>query len=227
MRVISKICLIALVIVMALPVQKTLALPDSTFAEAEGNWQGTKFYRNDENTLYARVDFTVYDTANTGAEADFVTSIVDELSLTGQYIYAYQVWNSGTQSTESIESFGLTNLDGTDITQSLDDSTSYDDQSGYGVEPNSVVADEALWEFDWQGDGELAPDKRSWFLLYSSDFAPIAGDFKIRTFESDDNVDIPLDPDSVSDPETVPEPVTLILMGLGSTIVLKRRRRFV
>lgn len=221
MRVICKLGLIALVIVMALPVHNASALPSSMFAEAEGNWEGFKTYRNDENTIYAKVDFTVYDTLNTGAEADFVNSLINELSLTGRFIYAYQVWNHFEDSTEDITSFKLMNLDGNDITQSLDDIGSYDyENNDESVEPDDAVADEALWEFDdWDSDQRLIPGNRSWFLIFSSDSGPVAGDYKIESIESNET-----DP-PVPDPDEVPEPATLILLGIGSAMVLKRRRR--
>ena len=59
-----------------------LMLPDSSYAEAIGNWQGYREYK--EDGFYARVDFTVYDTGYLLADSDeeaLITSLINDEAL--------------------------------------------------------------------------------------------------------------------------------------------------
>ena len=213
MRVTREIGFFSLLVIATLLVQNAsatlLSLPDSSYAEAEGNWQGYRIYEEDD--FYVRVEFTVYDTDNLkpGDEEDLVTALVDELDMTGQYIYAYQVWNHPTAD-KGVGSFQILNLDESPLTQTLDDINSYDDDSD-GLKPTGTWL-EGIWAFEELGEATLIAGEHSWFLVFSDDFGPIPGTFTIK---------------SVPDFPIIPEPATIMLLGIGSALIFTRRRKSV
>ncbi len=187
-------------------------LPDSTFAELQNNWQGQREYSEDtdDGLLKILVEFTVYDTENllkTGEQ-----QLADTLNLSGRYIYAYQIWNHPSESTEEITAFQLlyaeTNLkipasafDPFNDTRSADDG-----QSGVASTPE-ISTNQGAWTF---APGDLMPGVHSWFLVFSSDFAPVKGAFEVTPKEAD----LP-----------VPEPGTIALLGVASSFILANRRK--
>ena len=222
MRVIRKIGFFSLLIVATFLVQNVDAtlidliyLPDSSYAEEVGNWQGHRIY--EEEGCNVLVEFTVYDTefldpvANPD-ESSLVNALQEELDLTGQYIYAYQIFQHQDEGYEDVETFRLLNADQTPLAQVLDDIGSYD--SGDGGKPPASASSEGSWTWDWQG-GLLSTGEHSWFLVFSSDSAPVVGNYDIEAFE--EGGDIPVSP----------EPGTLALLGLGSAIAFMRRKKFV
>ena len=216
MKMIRKFGLLSLLLVATLAVHnasatltKLYSLPDSTFAEAEGAWQGQR--EHEEGALKVLLEFCVYDTRNLLKSGEI--DLADELGLTGQYIYAYQIWNHPSESSEEIPYFQILDIDENPIEEALikNDTGSHDDGTN-GVAPTPEVSEtQGVWEFE---EGVLTFGEHSWFLVFSSDYAPVAGSY---TFEP------PL-PDT---PSPAPEPGTLILLGLGSTAAFIRRRKSV
>jgi len=211
MRATREIGFFSLLVLVTLFVQNAsatlLSLPDSSYAEAENNWQGSRIYTT-EDDFYVLVEFTVYDTDNLkpGDEEDLVTALVDELDMTGQYIYAYQIWNHPTAD-KGVGSFQILNLDESPLTQTLDDINSYDDGSD-GLKPTGTWP-KGIWAFEELGEATLIAGEHSWFLVFSDDFGPIPGTFTIKSVP-----DFP-----------VPEPVTLALLGIGGALMFVARRR--
>jgi hypothetical protein len=189
-------------------------LPESSYATTEGNWQGFKYYDelfSGERAIHARVDFAVYDQTNLKAGSKEET-LVNSLNLDGQFIYAYQVLNTRSNSDAEITYFALTTLGGASLS-GIDDTTSYDDGIG-GKGPTDIPL-QCTWEFNGNS-GMILKDEYSWFLVFSSDYSPVAGDFQVRTI--DDSGPTPIPPE-------VPEPGILTLLGIGGAMVLSRRKK--
>jgi len=169
-------------------------------------------YGADGRILSGQVDYAVY-TAGPGA-----------VTLEGQYVYAYQITNSGS-SNVSIDLFAVGILEGaTVIDIAFDSSVSGGDVEPYSYfSPDQPTAQSAVYLFVPFADGVLESGQQSVVLLFSSNnepaqlkdgFASIAGGGIGGTVK---NL-----------PTPIPEPTTIILLG-GSwaMIAITRRRRFV
>jgi hypothetical protein len=193
-------------------------LPESSYAG--DTWQGYKYYNNDlgdGSYLYCRVDFAVYDSGDLQFpdETDWVNGLA--VPGEGQYIYAYQVFNSPV-SDEAVASFAVFGIDSTP--PDLDEASigSYEDP-GAGIEPkNGSLSDDGLrvvWEFgDSEGFSFIYKGDHSWFLLFRSNSGPVEGDFEITA---------PID-QGVQPIPGVPEPATIALLSIGGALFLRRRK---
>lgn len=225
MRVTREIGFFSLLVLAALFVQNASAaiLPFSTFGDREG-WQGSRSYEIDlvgDRVLSGDVAFTVYDTTNLVLPGE--TALVAVWDKPGQYIYAYQVWNDqdlidDEVLNEAVLSFAVFNEDEvTSMNVDLENIGAIEDTPSSGVEPTGVDLTvgnlEVIWEFRGEGVNEaiLLADGHSWFLMFSSDFAPVVGNFRI---EGPEEGDFP-----------VPEPCTLALLGLGGALMFTKRRK--
>jgi len=192
---------------LALPV--LAALPTSSFMD------GSAFYGDDpdyEGFLKGRVDYAVYDTDSLSLadEQDFA----DALGLSGRYIYAYQIWNDYAGFSEAdVGSFKVMREDGSGLAASiLNDTGAHDDGEG-GIAPD-IIESQGLWT--WSGAmGYLPAGEHSYFLIFSSNAAPVSGTFEVTAGG------VPVS----GDEPNLPEPATVALVGLGSMIVFVRRRK--
>jgi hypothetical protein len=173
-------------------------------------YDGFVFYY--EDGLFGRIDFAVYDTSVEENNHEYL-----DIGITkpgdGQYIYAYQIFNDYSFSAESVAYFALLGINGDSI--DIDSITSQEDPES-GIEPGGAYLNEddfkIVWEFD--GDaGYIIAGEHSWFLIFSSDNDWVAGSYEIKG------------PDDV--PVPVPEPATVALLGIGSMLILLKRRRYV
>jgi hypothetical protein len=134
--------------------------------------------------------------------------------MDGQYIYAYQVFNH-RDAAGDVGYFEILDSDGNSIDPSLmADTGSQDDEEG-GIEPVDPSPSQGVWLFSEDAGGIIIPLTHSYFLVLSSDSTPVAGSFEIKGPSGDPGV-----PD-------VPEPTTIMLLGLGGTMLLTRRRKAV
>ena len=222
-RKIGYLCLLLIATLFAQNAYATLApmLPTSTYATAVGNWQGSTYYDEviGEDHLYGRIDFAVYDTEGTmsGAEIGFVDAFATDMPQMEQYLYAYQIFNDYEEdSDKAVSYFAVFNLAETTLDVDEENIGSGDDSAG-GVEPSSWSLDKdepsdednsrVIWNF---GGGLIYKGDHSWFLVFSTDSAPVVGDYEIRSQE----------------PEfPVPEPGTMALFGLGGLLFFRKRSK--
>ncbi len=188
-------------------------LPDSSYAE--GDWQGSTFFEEvwNDGWLRGRIDFAVYDTSimQLGSEEK---TLADNLDLAGRFIYAYQVINDYDASDEAVEYFSVLG-DGQIPLDLYEESIgSYDDGSGGRTPTNYLFEDQlsVVWEFT---GGLLYKGDHSWFLFFSSNSGPVVGDYEVKGSESQ----------ATPIPGEIPEPATVILLGLGAAVVVSIRKR--
>jgi hypothetical protein len=209
MYCLKRIMLAGLFIVPVLFVQSAWAgldtLPVSSYYQGRA-YQGFSGDR-------VRVDFAVYVTREDGSseftDAGFAALSEEPFTFT----YVYQVFNEVNDDTFSIDLFRVFAIDPAAISGN-DQISSEDDLAGgiatTGEYFNSSLTD-GIWEFE---GGTLIKGEHSWFLTISSDYDWVKGDFSIYATEPDDALPVP----------KVPEPATMILLGIGSAILAARRK---
>jgi hypothetical protein len=171
-------------------------------------YEGSVTY--DEGSLYGRIDFAVYDTTHPLYGREYQDNGLGRPG-DGQYIYAYQIFNDYAESEEAVTYFALLGANGAAI--DIASISSQQDPAG-GIEAGSEYYDgsesRVVWEFDGT-DGYVVGGEHSWFLVFSSDQGPSAGDYEIGT---GDGLMVP-----------APEPGSAMLFGLGAALLAGRRRR--
>ena len=207
MRVIRNITYLAfLLVLLILPKNASatlIALPDSSYLD--GLWQGTSYYDDDDFNL--RIDFAVYDTLG-GNEIAAIEGF--EAPGDGQYIYVYQIFQHVDEGYNEVAYFSILNLDGSAVDESLMQSTTALDDNNDGIAPDPLISEtQGIWV--WGGDtGYISTAQHSWFLVFSSDSAPIAGSYEVHA-----PGDIPV---------PIPEPTTIALLGIGGLAFLRKRK---
>lgn len=214
MKKITFFCLLA---VASLSVRTAIAttltaLPEST------HYQGRSYYRTytQDGLLSGHIDFAVYDTADGDefAKADFTAP------GSGQFTYAYQIFNDEGDIYAALEYFAISGIGAGAIDDIVTDIGSVDDESDgidstayyFGPHDAGTGPDEAVWEFE---GGILEAGKHSFFLVLSSDHDYTTGTYTI-TKNTLPETSIPN-----------PEPSTIALLGVGGALTLLRRRRSV
>ncbi len=186
-------------------------LPVSSYAD--GRWQGSRFYYEDVvggGYLSGRIDFAVYDTVNLlyQDESTWVGGL--DTPGDGRYIYAYQIFNFPF-SDEAVGFFGVFAIDNSPLGVEEGSIGSAEDTPDSGVSQTGKYLAESDLEVVWLfAGGVLARGEHSWFLVFRSDNAPVVGDYEIKAEGGEMGV---------------PEPATVVLLGLGSTILLIKRKR--
>ncbi len=178
-----------------------LILPESS------HYQGSAYQVAPGGSV--RVDFAVYDTlgGNEFADAGFAAP------GDGQFTYVYQIFNEVDDSTFSIDLFRIFEIEPAGIADPKANQISSEDDLAGGIAADSQSFNPSftngIWEFE---QGALIQGEHSWFLTISSDHDYVAGNFVINS--PGDEVAVP----------PVPEPATMILLGVGSAILMARRR---
>jgi hypothetical protein len=202
--------LLSLLFVATLFIQNAAAalLPYSS------HYRGRSYFSDANVTGF--VDFAVYDTeglyGNEWIGAGF------DAPGSGRYIYAYQVFCE--TAIDAIESFTIMGIDDPPTPHNLVGISTISYQNPWedypliteGIEPSgteiNISETRATWEF---AGGILVADEYSWFLVFSSDNDWVQGKYLMGTeggFPITGN----------------PEPCTVALLGLGSAILLAKRR---
>ncbi|MGA2915181.1 MAG: PEP-CTERM sorting domain-containing protein [Sedimentisphaerales bacterium] len=170
-------------------------LPESSL------WQGARYYNQDN--VYAYVEYAVYDT-----ESEDYHNVLDGLTDgfanpgSGQYIYAYQVLNLGS-NLPPIATFEL--LGGN---PSLADGIGFQDDGHGGLVPSNN-GDSFVWLFE---NGIFVANQHSAFLVFSSNTGPVEGSIKLSTLNEN------------GDEPPVPEPATVVLLAAGAGRLLRRKK---
>ena len=195
---------LSMFIMTAILVQDAAALPTTdVYTDANGtSWKGHKTY----DEVY--VEWAVYDENPWGEEVTFPAG--------NNYIYAYQIGDLGEDPIESfylLEAFGGPEIDWSSRasgTQAVDDELHDED-----VMPVLPCENEAEWHWSPTGGaGFITTDGYSAFLIFASPYAPIAGGFKVER-STDTEPPVP----------EVPEPGTIALLGVASSLFIARRTK--
>jgi len=200
-KIIVKVLFAAIVALVFSQATATAAiiLPESSF------WQGGRNYN--ENGVSAFVEYAVYDTTAPDYHDVFdglIDGFPNPVGGTGDYIYAYQVFNLG-EDLAPITAFEI--LGGNPAL--ADGIGSIDDGQGGIIPENDGTT--FIWTFE---TGVFIVDEHSAFMVFTSDAGPVGGDFRITT-DLQDYGDEP--------PVNVPEPATMVLVAAGSCMFLKKR----
>ena len=170
--------------------------------------------------LGGRIDFAVYDTEEYPKEFIGIDGFTKPGN--GRYIYAYQIFNDYYGFSDvSVAYFAALGID----MAFVGDIDSQEDPES-GVKPSPVdpsdplretgeyfTETDAVWEFGTNERDYInaGADGHSWFLVFSSDKDWVAGDYEIRGPQQGDF--------------PVPEPAMLTLLGIGGTMLFKRRKK--
>ncbi len=177
-------------------------LPESSL------WQGARYYNQDN--VYAYVEYAVYDTAS----ADYHSIFDGELDGfenpgSGQYIYAYEILNLGSDF-PPITAFTLLGGDA-----SLASGIGFMDDGDGGL-MGTNDGSSFVWEFE---NGIFVVNEHSAFLVFSSDSGPIAGDFEISTLDEYGD-----EPPTNGQGEDIPEPATMSLLAAGIWALARKKK---
>lgn len=190
-------------------------LPESSYIDTAGDeWQGSTFYNQTwgAKLLRGRIDFAVYDTDNLFLTGERM--FASQLDLPGRYVYAYQIFNDLGASDEAVIYLAVFKPNGMAPLDLDEDSIGSQDDGYGGIQPSGeYFSDDKLrviWEFK---EGAIFKDEHSWFLVLSSNSAPIVGNYEIKG-----PADFPI-------PEEIPEPAMIALISLGGALVMCRGRR--
>jgi len=199
-------------------------LPSSSFQG--GAWSGESTYT--DNGFQSLVQYAVYDTqgGNELVNAGYVAS--EDGIGGGRYIYAYQIFNasSGTADIGYLNLFGAAGhtLTGGEMSGVIGSHKDPNDQNPQqGISPFSGEFDDTNKEISWKflsgtagsDFGVIGLSQHSYFLIYSSNNAPVMGSYKIEP------------PSGTPEVPVAPEPATIVLFGTGGLILLRKLRKSV
>lgn len=186
-------------------------LPDSTYGEDNG-WSGYKIFENEEENINVMLTFNVYDMQTYSDEVDWVSDI--DFPDTDRYLYAYQLINANNAQTD-VTSLNLVDLSGNPIAQFLMHLTQAvadpDHADAVMPDPNPSDTDkQGSWTWS-PGVGYINAGELSTFLIFSSAYAPVAGDFRVVVTEQS------------APPAPSPEPASIVLLGGALAFIVSRR----
>jgi hypothetical protein len=157
-----------------------------------------------------QVDYAVYEPANYGGSISFPDD---------EYVYAYQFLNShDSDAPVNVFSVGLSPLLAEDSVDNVNFDTLFGEPGGImptlqSIEPQSM----ALYLFLSATGQSVGSGQHSAVLLYSSGLPPTMGFGSISGGV--------IGSAAVDLPTPIPEPATLVLIGIGGLIAFTRKRR--
>ena len=211
----KRISIIGLIVLAGVITQQAQAsLPLSTYGQANG-WQGYAVYK--EQGFNVVVQYAVYDNLANPGEFSWDNTKV-QMPPTDRYIYAYQIFNVGSDSDKDVGYFNILDIHKNPIVQSLMHGTNSVTDSASGIAPDpQVSAIQGAWT--WSPDAYVTAGKHSWYLIYSSDKAPVMGSFEVKTI-ADVNGNIP----NPGGDGSVPEPTSVALFTIATGIFAAFRK---
>jgi hypothetical protein len=197
-------------------------LPESSY------YSGTSYYNGTTDGIV--LEFSVYDRDTLAGEDEMEFS--SNIEMEGQYIYAYQIYN-GNGSNVDISEFSIFGI-GNDPDYAVDDesqiSTMEDTFNDPGQEATGVDAynyglsanhSQVAWYFAG-GSGVIGVGDHSYYLIIVSDHDMTFGTYNFTGIQ-DDVVAVP---DGEGEQvETIPEPCTIALLGIGGLILRRTGKR--
>lgn len=197
-------------------------LPESSL------YSGTSYYNGTTDGIV--VEFSVYDRDNLTGEDE--TEFSSTIEMQGQYIYAYQIYN-GNGSDVDIDAFSIMGIgvdpefaiNDEDQITTMEDTFNDPGQTTAGVDADAydLSADhsQVAWYFSG-GTGAIGIGEHSYYLIIVSDHSMTLGTYNFIGIE-DNEISVPGgDGEQV---ETLPEPCTMALLGLGGLILRKTGKR--
>lgn len=208
----KRILIFGLLIFVAVFTQvASAALPFSTYGENNG-WQGYTTY--EEGGFDCMLVFNVYDMVANPSETSWLGDI--EFPQSDRYLYAYQLYSSEL-STEDIAFFRILNIDGEEISQAvMHETQAAQEAAGTGVMPEPIHSTKQ-GEWVWAAGAFISATEHSAYLIFSSDKAPVKGDFEVKASAPSEP---PVPPD-----DGVPEPATFAMFSGAALYAAMRRKK--
>jgi hypothetical protein len=222
MGMVKNIALLGFLLLILFSAQPVSAgiLPNSS------HYEGTSHYS--VGGLKGYIDFAVYDTQDFDGD-EFAASIGDTAPGVGRYIYAYQIFTNSA-STNIIDYFevfrnGSTAAisDSTANIGAVSDSLSDPAEAGVNATKSSfnLSLTKGVWQFSYGGE-HIQPTEHSVFLVLRSNSDWISGNYRFTPSTSDE---LSIPDSSTTTTTTVPEPVTLVLLGSAGLAVFNRMKK--
>jgi hypothetical protein len=212
----KRIIIIGLIVSACVAPNVLASLPFSTYGQANG-WQGYAVYN--EQGFNVVVRYAVYDNLANAGEFNWQNTTVP-MPPTDRYIYAYQVFNVGTDTDKDVGYFNVLDIHKNPIAQSLMHGTQSQTDGAGGKTTDPVVSaagDQGIWS--WAPDAYVKPGDHSWYLIYSSDRSPVNGTFEVGITPPDSNLPHP------GGDNPVPEPTSIALLSLATGLFAAFRKK--
>jgi hypothetical protein len=179
----------------------------ANFLPESSHYQGNSYFGG------GSVAFAVYDTQAYANE--FVGTDGYSAPGSGRYVYAYQV-NLDESFGNVIDYFGIVGLEDGAVSNPENDSIGFVDDNTGGIAgtqayftSSSNFGKMGVWELESMTGGQ-----HSWMLVLSSDYDRKAGTY---TFDKTVADQLPV--------AEIPEPVSILMLGLGAVILKNKLRK--